>query len=39
MIIVDGGVNGQSNKLHSKFKIADYKLLTDEIVQIHLSKV
>jgi hypothetical protein len=39
IVIGDGGIIGHSDELNLKFKIAETKLLTPEIAQIHFEKV
>jgi hypothetical protein len=38
LITGDSGVIGVTVDLNTKFKIEEHKLLTDDIVQVHLSK-
>lgn len=39
VITGNGGVIGTNEDLFAKFKLSEHKLLTDDIVQLHLSKI
>ena|SRR5579859_7060154 len=38
VIIGDGGIIGVKDGLLAKFKLADHKLISDDVVQVHLRK-